>query len=66
MKDIIINGQKQQTGCENVSGLLTEMNLDAETVAVEINGVVLKKSSWQKTPVNSNDRIEIVSFVGGG
>ena len=35
-------------------------------IAVERNGEILPKASYAATPLADGDRLEIVSFVGGG
>lgn len=35
-------------------------------LAVELNGIVVRKADWPETILNADDRIEIVHFVGGG
>lgn len=35
-------------------------------LAVECNGQIVKKKDYSKTFINPDDKIEIVSFVGGG
>ena len=37
-----------------------------DRIAVEINGEIIKKSDYDKTVLNDGDKIEVVSFVGGG
>jgi len=49
-----------------VSGLLAQLDIDARRVAVEHNLTVLKRASFDTTPVQEGDVIEIVNFVGGG
>jgi len=35
-------------------------------VAVEKNGEIVPKARYETEPLTENDRLEIVSFVGGG
>ena len=35
-------------------------------IAVELNGEILKKEDYATTTLHRGDRLEIVSFVGGG
>jgi len=47
--------------------LLASLNLDARTVVVERNGVILRdRSSFVSLELAADDSIEIVHFVGGG
>ena len=64
---LIINGQPQ-TVQENLSlsDLIAQLNMKAERVAVERNGVIVPRNDWPQTALQSGDRLEIVHFVGGG
>ncbi len=46
---------------------LTEMKrLDIEKIVIELNGRIVPKDSYDETLLCHNDKLEIVSFVGGG
>ncbi|MFL5488873.1 MAG: sulfur carrier protein ThiS [Gemmatimonadaceae bacterium] len=50
-----------------IADILTSLSLDARTVVVERNGVILRdRSSFASLEVTSGDTVEIVHFVGGG
>lgn len=49
-----------------VLALLQSKNLRPERVAVECNGVIIRRAAFPDTFLNDGDRIEIVHFVGGG
>lgn len=49
-----------------VAGLLVHLGVRAERVAVEKNGAVVKKARHAEEPVEPDDVLEIVTFVGGG
>lgn len=46
--------------------LIAELDLAHKRLAVEINEDVIPKARYQDVRINDGDRIEIVSFVGGG
>ena len=46
--------------------LLENSGFRRDRIAVEINGEIIKKSDYDKTVLNDGDKIEVVSFVGGG
>jgi thiamine biosynthesis protein ThiS len=46
--------------------LLAWLKLPADRLAVERNREIVPRSRWQETPVQSQDRLEVVHFVGGG
>lgn len=56
---------------ENAAGkmlrdFLLESGFDVGRIAVEIDGLIVPKKSWESTPIADECSIEVVSFVGGG
>jgi len=49
-----------------VSELLARLAIDPRRVAIEHNLIVLKRSTFDTTPIAEGDQVEIVNFVGGG
>jgi thiamine biosynthesis protein ThiS len=49
-----------------ITDLLTGLDIDPRSVAVEQNFVVIKRVNYPSTVVKEGDQIEIVNFVGGG
>lgn len=49
-----------------VRGLLEELGLDQDRVAVELNRRILKREEHAKVELGDGDEMEIVTFVGGG
>ena len=45
---------------------LTALELKADRIAVEHNGVIVARTSWANTVLRDGDKLEIVQFVGGG
>ena len=60
---IYVNG-KETENCKNLSVLLENSGFRRDRI--EINGEIIKKSDYDKTVLNDGDKIEVVSFVGGG
>ncbi len=46
--------------------LLQKQNYRTERVAVELNGEIVPKAAFGQTILKDGDRLEVVSFVGGG
>ena len=64
---IQVNGESRQVAEEiNVTGLLRELQLNVERVAVEINLEILDRRDFDTRTLQEGDRIEILSFIGGG
>ena len=62
-----VNGRQiAMTDGMSVMDLLKKEGYDAQRVAVEKNGKIVPKGSFGTEKLSGGDRIEIVSFVGGG
>jgi thiamine biosynthesis protein ThiS len=64
---IVFNGQPREVP-EGLSvlGLLELLGLDSGRVAVELDGVIVRKPDWPVRTLVSGSRLEVVHFVGGG
>ena len=49
-----------------VRQLVEKMNLQGKRLAIEKNGEIIPRSSFENTYLKSGDEIEIVVAVGGG
>jgi thiamine biosynthesis protein ThiS len=64
---IVLNGDSREVaGDTTVAGLLRSLSLPATRVAVERNGEIVRKPAYDSTRLAAGDRLEIVTFVGGG
>lgn len=64
---ITINGQAENLdGAMSVADLLARRNIEPVQVAVEINEDIVPRRTLAETMIRDGDRIEIVTFVGGG
>ncbi len=64
---IILNGQTRTFEEQaTVADLLGRLELEPVRVAVEINEDLVPRKRFAKTAIREGDRIEIVTFVGGG
>ena len=67
---IILNGQPRVFTdpdiVATVAQLISLLGLKADRVAVEHNGVLAPRKTWQETCLSDGDRVELVHFVGGG
>jgi thiamine biosynthesis protein ThiS len=64
---VALNGQKRRLAPgTTISGLLRELDLPEDRVAVELDGEILKRPKWGVTEPEDGARLEIVHFVGGG
>lgn len=64
---LIVNGEARDVpGIATLADLLHALALDSARVAVEVNLQVVPRARHATHPLREGDRIEIVSFVGGG
>ena len=64
---MLINGEEKALACSTVlSELLTQLGYRAAFVAIELNGNIIKQADFGSTTITDADKLEIVSFVGGG
>lgn len=64
---ISVNGEMRSfEGVADVAALVADLGLDARKVAVERNLEIVPRSTYAKTALSEGDRIEIVTFIGGG
>ena len=64
---ININGKAEEVKIKsNLAELILTKGLCAEKVVIEHNLCIIPKEEWQNTSLQENDKVEIVSFVGGG
>jgi len=64
---IQVNGKPHT--CEPYTRLpqmLEQLGLNPRLVAVEYNGEILHRQFWENTQLQTGDRLEIVTIVGGG
>ena len=65
--DVVINGQSRTVeDGTTISVVLAELGLGERRVAVERNREIVPRAEHATTKLVAGDRIEIVTFVGGG
>jgi thiamine biosynthesis protein ThiS len=64
---VYVNGESRElSGVGSLSELITQLDLPATRIAVELNREVVRRNEWSSTMLHEDDRVEIVHFVGGG
>jgi sulfur carrier protein len=64
---LLVNGESREVPDGlTVATLLKHLAINAPRVAVELNAEVVVKTRHHDTPLSAGDRVEIVTFVGGG
>jgi len=65
--EIVLNGQaKTLAGPLSVAALVAELGFTGKRIAVERNGEIVPKSTYDQVIIAAADRLEIVVAVGGG
>ncbi len=64
---LTINGDERSFDAPlSLAGLLEQLGLKLDRVAVEYNRNIVPRPQWSETSLADGDRLEIVQFVGGG
>ena len=64
---IVVNGQPSQVEeGVSVSGLLAQLGVPLDYIVVEQNSIIISRDTFDTTMLNADDRVEVISFIGGG
>ncbi|WP_199743537.1 sulfur carrier protein ThiS [Caulobacter sp. 602-1] len=64
---LLLNGEERDVAdVVTIADLVGALGLDARKVAVERNLEIAPRSTYADTRLADGDRIEIVTFIGGG
>jgi sulfur carrier protein len=62
-----LNGQKFSTKSNlTILDLIKYFNYNTSLFVIEYNNLICNKKNWSTTLIQNNDKIEIVTIVGGG
>lgn len=61
-----INGTETPCDGMTVAAYLATTDFNPKRIAVERNGDIVPKASYDSTILRDGDQVEVVSFVGGG
>lgn len=65
--DVQLNGEPHQVPAgSTVLDLVAGLGRDPRTVAVERNGIIVRRAEYGATGLEAGDRLEVVHFVQGG
>lgn len=65
--NVTVNGDKQRISVgTSILVLLKMMDINPQRVAVEYNMDIVDKNKFDLICLKENDRLEIITFVGGG
>lgn len=63
---INLNGEVLKEENINLMELIKTKGFNFERIAVEVNGKIVKRGSYEEVKLKNGDKVEIVCFVGGG
>jgi thiamine biosynthesis protein ThiS len=64
---ILLNGKKFQISeKDTIMRLLKKIDIKSSKVAIEVNKVVIPKEKYRYFKFKNNDKVEVVTFIGGG
>jgi sulfur carrier protein len=64
---IQVNSKPQEVPAgATIKALLETLQMTQKRVAVEVNAELVTKNEWPQFTLKDGDKVEIVSFVGGG
>ena len=64
---IQVNGESREAKAgTTVADLLRELDIKSDRVAVEVNLEILDKGAFAQRSLQEGDRVEVISFIGGG
>lgn len=63
---IQLNGEERDVEAATVAELVEAFGFDPAKVAIERNLTIVPRSLYASTGLEPGDRIELVTFVGGG
>jgi len=64
--EIFVNGIKESTEPCTLAQLINGKGLNAGALVVELNQQIIKQENWPTIELQDGDRLELLSFVGGG
>lgn len=64
--NIFVNGKEECIEPCTLAQFIALKRLDAGALVVELNQQIIKQEFWPATELQDDDRLEMLSFVGGG
>ncbi|MFO7871745.1 MAG: sulfur carrier protein ThiS [Kiritimatiellia bacterium] len=64
---VLLNGSRHEHhGDRTIRSLLGEMSAIPERVAIVLNENVIRRTDWDAVRISAGDRVEVLTFAGGG
>jgi sulfur carrier protein len=70
MKSLKINGVERQFDPDRMPGslaaLLEVLGVGTDTVVAEVDGRIVRRDEFPRTPIQDGQQIELIKLMGGG
>jgi len=63
---LTVNGREEQVSAGNVAELVRVYGLADKRIVAEVDGEIIARAAWERTPLRDGAVVELVHFVGGG
>jgi len=64
---VTINGEERRVpDGATIADILRSLKVEEQVMAVAVNGEIVKREEWESYRPKEGDRIEFLTFVGGG
>ena len=65
--NIVVNGAERDIPIgQTVAQLIEELSMVGERIAVEVNQEIVPRSTYDNHELRPNDKVEVVTAIGGG
>ena len=64
--EFFVNGIKESAEPCSLAQLVERRGLNPGSLVIELNQQIIKQQHWSTTQLQKGDRLELLSFVGGG
>ena len=64
--ELIVNGVSESGGSASLAAFVQLKGLPGASLVVELNRRIVPQDEWAMTSIVAGDRLELLSFVGGG
>jgi thiamine biosynthesis protein ThiS len=64
---ILVNGETTDArGATTIAELIDRLELPAQAILIEHNGLALHRHEWSQRTISADDRVELIRVVAGG
>lgn len=63
---IMVNGKQEHSDARSIEQMVLQKGLKPDALVVEYNCVVIPQDQWGRIELKEGDKVELLSFVGGG